>query len=230
MKLGIGIITVRDRLSRAAALAQQLASDGYVSEISGGPLVNLDEERRGPWWNFKTTAELLLGQGHTHLCVLEDDVRLCSNFLGELRRVLEIVPSDPLSLFTARRSIVAEADKKQTKLLKRHALDTAQGLVFPSFQFERLRNWVVMREEQDPDLLDAKRWSFHGDVRINDWSKAKRWPIVHVIPNLVDHDVTIPSSLGHAGATRYGARVSPRFYDHSLESSESPWEVWGVPR
>lgn len=222
MKVGIGIITVETRVARAAALAQQLVEKGYSDPF--GPVVNIDHEWHGPWWNFRFTCEVLFAGGFTYACVLEDDVTLCSAFLTELERVVEAVPSDPLSLFTARASIMREADKKGTKLLKRYDLDTAQGLVFPWFQFRRLCNWVDAHEAVYPD------WRFHGDMRIAAWSKAKRWPIVHVVPNLVDHDVSLPSTLGHSGRTRYGDRVSPRFYDTALDPRAGELCDWGLPK
>jgi hypothetical protein len=218
MTIGIGILTVEERVPRAAALAQELVSlHGYAPM---GPIVNVDRERRGPWWNFQFTGEMLLHEGHTHLCLLEDDVKLCRDFLQVLTDVVKAVPTDPLSLFTARHSIVKEADKKGTCLLRRFGLDTAQGLVFPGFQFQGLTVWADANEHAHPD------WQFHGDMRISAWSKARRWPIVHVIPNLVDHDVSIPSTLGHTGRTRYGDRVSPRFYDQVVTAGWS----WGQPK
>lgn len=221
MTIGIGILTVEERVPRAAALAQELVSlHGYAP---GELKVNVDRERRGPWWNFAFTGELLLQEGHTHLCLLEDDVKLCRGFLQVLADVVKVCPSDPLSLFTARASIVKEADKKGTRLLRRFGLDTAQGLVFPSFQFKMLSEWADANEHKHPE------WQFHGDMRISDWSKARRWPIVHVIPNLVDHDVSIPSTLGHAGRTRYGDRVSPRFYDQATLHAGADWG-WGWPK
>jgi len=218
MKVGIGVITVETRVARAGSLAQQLVNQGY----NYAPVVNVDREWRGPWWNFRFTCELLFGSGFTHACILEDDVTLCKAFLTELGRVVEVVPSDPLSLFTARASIVREADKKGTKLLKRYDLDTAQGLVFPVFQFQRLCNWIDQHEVTHPD------WKFHGDMRIAAWSKFKRWPIVHVVPSLVDHDVSLPSTLGHSGRTAQGWRVSPRFYD--AHNSSCSLIEWGLPR
>jgi hypothetical protein len=215
VRIGIGIITVEGRLARAGALAQQLVDAGYTET----PFVNVDHQRQGPWWNFRFTSQALFDEGYTHACVLEDDVRLCPGFLGQLPRVVSICPNDPLSLFTARSSIVKEADKRRTKLLCRFGLDTAQGLVFPKFQFEAMCRWV---DGQEPEK--GKAWSFHGDVRISEWAKARRWPVIHVVPNLVDHDVSIPSTLGHSGKTRYGERVSPRLFDGVPDFD------WGQPR
>jgi hypothetical protein len=50
-----------------------------------------------------------------------------------------------------------------------------------------------------------------------------------VIPNLVNHDVSIPSTLGHSGKTRYGDRVSPRFYD-DMPDRDTLYLDWGQPR
>lgn len=224
MKVGIGIITVETRVGRAGALANQLVEKGYGAKLGYGPVVNVDREWRGPWWNFRFTCELLFADGFTHACVLEDDVQLCSAFLTELGRVVEAVPTAPLSLFTARASIVREADKKGTKLLQRYDLDTAQGLVFPRFQFESLCRWIDAQEAEHPE------WKFHGDMRIAAWSKARRWPIVHVVPSLVDHDVSLPSTLGHSGRTKSGWRVSPRFYDHALDPRAGELCDWGRPK
>lgn len=219
MTLGLGVITVQERVARATALAQAVVDQGYGP---GSPVVSVDKEWRGPWWNFRFTAELLAGEGHTHLCVLQDDVLLCHQFWPALVRLVERCPCDPLSLFTARRSIVQEADRKRTRLLRRYGLDTAQGLVFPVFQFQALCRWVDAREG------DNAEWKFHDDVRIDAWSRDKRWPIVYAVPTLIDHDVSLPSTLGHNGRTRHGDRVSPRFI--GTADSEPAAFDWGAQR
>jgi hypothetical protein len=230
-RIGIGISTVLERFARAEALALQLSGQGY----DGGhvlkpsdPVIHVDENRNGPWWNFRRVGELLAGEGHTHVCVLQDDVILCKAFLRTLTRVVEATPVDPLSLFTARRSIVREAESKGTKLLRRYSLDTAQALVFPVFQFGALCRWVDKQERSGV----PPAWHHHDDVRIDAWARALRWPIVHVVPSLVDHDTALPSTLGHPRSGRYGARRAVWFADPQHDAAPvQPDEIeWGIPR
>lgn len=78
------ITAVRSREEYAVALCDQI----------GEPHSSImwDEERRGSQWNKNRTCESVLGQGYTHLCLLDDDAVVVSHFKDIVQMGVERFP------------------------------------------------------------------------------------------------------------------------------------------
>ena len=182
--LHIGIMTVPPRRELARRLKESILNS-FVS-------CDMDYPERGPWFNWRNTAQQAVSRGATHVLVLQDDAILCRDFSANLASVLRCVVDEPLSLYLARPRLVTLAKQLGTNLLGMYGVPSALALLFPAWLVKQAIDWIDRHE-------NTGLWSAldHDDARLNTWSSHTRRRIVHCCPSLVDHDVSVPSTLGH---------------------------------
>jgi len=200
VRIGIAIMAVPSRERAATALHEALP----------GSLVSYDCDQQGPWVGFKQ-AYAMLSEARpdtTHRLVIQDDVILCPNFVEVLERVVRVRPTSPLCLFTARQSDYDAADAKGVHLLASKHCD-GQAVLFPVYLAQRAFDWIAHRE--GTAIAERQTWRNSSDQRLDTWSRMTYTPFLYTVPTLVDHDLTLKSTLRHPSRTRFGLRNSKRF-------------------
>lgn len=178
--VGVCVMAVPERADSAQAIQEEICAQG------GECSVHYDYERQGPWWNWRRSMEFAL-YGKEYGVVLQDDVEVCTGFVGALQPLIQATYDRPVSLFTARRSYVQEAQRRRRRLLPKYEC-TAQALMMPGWLVAQAVEWIAAHE--DP------AWKNHDDTRLEAWSKAARRPFVQVFPSLANHG-KLKSTMGH---------------------------------
>lgn len=156
-----------------------------------------DHDKIGP---FKAFIETLKAypSGDEYRLHMQDDITFCDGFkdyLPEVERLMREGQYDLLSLFAPRRKHMDEQFAKGKRV----------G-TFPNFLWMQcvvMSPWLVERLLAHSHQYDDK----HDDVYVAAVLDAyKRKAYVH-LPSLVQHDVSIPSSVGHANNDKRTSRI-----------------------
>lgn len=179
-----------------------------------GPVqVFTDYERRGHRWN----ASRIWGHVTEPSIILQDDVLLHNRF-GEAVRVIaghvEAGAMDAVSLFVPPRKVMLEYWGRGCNFVESYKFLWAQGTILtPSFA---------------AGLLDFAPQvdSRHDDVIMSEYVVHSGRPVWTCLPSLVQHDLTIKSSIG-TGTSCGGIRRETVAWDDELDP-ESFREVRSV--
>lgn len=159
---------------------------------------SLKPEHASVWakrlWRCATDDE----RGATHFVFLNDDVQIPRNFLGACLAITDAVPDEVVSLHTTS----PVASWALAPWVRSYWL-TGPGYIVPRARLLDL-------------LAFAEAWAepftrMNEDNLIMQWAWSEQRPIWHTIPALVDHDTSVPSTLG---------------YDHHpLRRTHIPWHA-----
>lgn len=119
---------------------------------------------------------------------LNDDVTVCPDFPRVVAAMLEAVPDQVIALHTTAPTAPSLAMCGE-RWLRSYWL-TGPGYILPAGAAARLLKWLAAAPKQ----LVA---SVNEDNLIMHWAWSEQRPVWHCIPALVQHDVSVPSTLGY---------------------------------
>lgn len=178
----------RQRAEKTRAIIDQL-------ELTKNDL-SQDPQHKGLWWNARQAWQRA-GSKNYHL-VLQDDVILCSDFIATVDDLLDQV--QPLIIQLYHNKIKADdiCVTKNSHWIKSTMVTTAQALILRS---DLARKWVLWCERYIDQAYK------YDDGRMMIYQSFTQIPAYFTFPNIVNHDDTLPSSIGLAR----GKRVSHTF-------------------
>lgn len=177
MNFSTAIVTVPNRLVIARSLANQLK----------GELV-IDMVKNGSWWGHK---QALLKHSQPYHLVLEDDVKLCTDFIEGLDQICGLFPDHPVSLFNMGfyKDLNERAQKMEMHFVGTNGA-TGQAQLWP---VKTLNQFILWCDKNIPETI------LFEDTRLWYWLKTFNKPIFLTCPNLVQHDIHLKSELGFKG-------------------------------
>lgn len=150
-----------------------------------------------------------------YICVLQDDVLVCKDFLPTLEKLVKLVPDKPITLF-CQREMADRAREWQRSWLTMKLWFYAQGYIFP--------------KELAKDFLDfAKR---HTDDRVIDDEKIATWlwkrglRVWATMPSLVEHigwNSTTIRSRNFDSYYKMAQRVAKYFIGYEKSGLDIDW-------
>ena len=194
--IGWAVCSVPTRRERAEALA----------ETVGGVVVAHDPPQPSHrLLNLANAWEAAIAQGKEWSCVLEDDLFLCQDFpfrmemrVKEARRLGQFA----LTFYSSRKL----EDRDKEKRWRKRSLSVFMSSQCLCFHSNLARSLVVyIRQTFDPE----NPWI---DMKIKDFLKVTGTPIYECLPNLVDHDLSLGSTLGHPKTSKGVPCTSKSFH------------------
>ncbi|MCQ9385128.1 hypothetical protein [Brevibacterium moorei] len=173
------IASVPERHDNAVSLADRLAADLIV-----------DHEHRGHVWTHREAwGRHLDRETDGALVVLEDDVRLCSDFDQHIQEEIDALGRDEiLSLYMGRRS----PTRDQAQLLFRTAAYTGAPLSTPHV-FNALGLGIPFALIDDM-LEYTEPMAGPWDEIVESWVKARDLRVRYSVPSHIDH-LDLPTTL-----------------------------------
>lgn len=203
MKYSISILTIPERRNRAANL----------QKLTGGNIL-CDFEYRGSWQNHRRGLEDC--QAPYHL-ILEDDIRLCNNFLETVNRIAGLFPNNPVSFFNMRyRKNINTKTKRSGQLYFSGYGVTGQAILYPEHCALSFLKWNSANIIDDSKHIscDARRWF---------WASVSGTRIIVTQPNLVEHELPCETTIRTSRSTLGDLRRSGDFIGDS-DPLSLPWE------
>lgn len=159
-------------------------------------------EPPSPWAGYKQALSDT-PTGVTHICVLQDDVRVCRNFPLAVEKIAEANPDVPVCLFlggqprrTAKDALRAsKAGKRYVQLFFRDFVPVV-GVLWPRHKAEEFLEWS--RDARLPGQSNPRS----DDAVVGRWMLMTRQRVLATVPSLVQHPDEVPSLIGrraHAG-------------------------------
>lgn len=182
--ISAGIVCVPERIEFATQMQKELSGqlgEEYVK-------LCVDTQHRGSWYGHKMATRAIHPLA-THHLMLEDDVIFCKDFIPVLKKCIEAVPDEMLSLFATR--VHLSKSKWAIKQGYNWYLDAygASGLavVMPAHFVKDFLEWEMKCPPAMP-YEDSRYWGWCRDRSHYTWNP---------VPHLVEHGMPMNSSLGH---------------------------------
>lgn len=176
MDTEIIIITVPERAQAAIKLKKEI----------GECTILIDNEKRGIWYNAHKAWCAYTTK--SHICVLQDDVEIVSDFMRHLENVISIFPNDILDLFNFRSPMSKKAIQNNEMW---YSLNEASGqaLCLPKvFAHE----WITWCDQNTCSL----KLPNEDDVRLSMYVTKYNKKIYHPVPGLANHTNIYKSTHG----------------------------------
>ncbi len=182
-------LTVAIVVAHAAFLPERRATlQRLRNQIGPGQYVSVSETRE----HASTWSRRLYNVGAStsadFVCLLNDDVEVCPDFVRVLEAMHSVRPNDALALHTTF-PMARDLDRACQRWFRSFWI-TGPAYSFPMARLKRLQDYVAR----------APRWfteSRNEDNIAMQWLWSEQTPAWHPIPAVVKHDVTVPSSLGY---------------------------------
>lgn len=216
VSISIGIAHAGFLPERKPGLARLLEQiDNYPRPQHGGNVHvsrSLVREHASVWakrlWEWAATQEA------DAVVLLNDDVTLCPNFVQTVQAMVAAVPDQVIALHCT--APVAPSLAAAGEQWLRSYWLTGPAYILPRGAAKRLLEWVA----NAPKSLIA---SVNEDNVIMHWAWSEQRPIWHSLPALVQHDVSVPSTLGYDNHPMRQSNVawdSPHFKGESFINAE----------
>lgn len=176
-----------------------------------------------PWNGYRACLQDL-PRAVSHVCVLQDDVKLAKNFPLAVERIAEANPDEIVALFIGglpgpTRSGFHRAALKGERYcpVVRNRVVHVVALLWPRVMAEYLLAWVA----DEKNVIPGHNPPISDDAVIGWWAHRTNQPIIATIPCLVEHEDMVPSTV--STAHRFGRnrnRVAIRFI-----GDEDPLEI-----
>jgi hypothetical protein len=148
-----------------------------------------DFKKHGHWYNAKRCWKAGLEVDSTHHLLLQDDIRVCNNFIAGVLALIEAVPDQILNLFFGHRK-----DFDGTSRWGSAESVWGQAIVMPKNILSEFLEW---------EAANIKPEFIHDDSRVSLFMAATNRRAMVPFPNLVDHrDTEMKSVLGHPRGVR----------------------------
>lgn len=177
MEISYAVMTVPER---RPTLAELLGSFKKTM-----PLVSFDEKKRGPWWNARRCWLSHRG-GATHQVVLHDDALIVSDFEEQVEQIVNKWPDSPISFFVSSKGVGDISHVKAGTAVAVVGKAWGVGLCLPIRLAEEFVEWC--------DTYVKESW-IADDTRLALWIAATQRHLICPIPNLVQHNPDVSSTV-----------------------------------
>lgn len=183
MNFSSAVVSVPKRLP----YARQLAKD-----INGKVIV--DMVGNGSWWGHKMA---MLNYSKPYHLILEDDVKLCQDFIEGVDLMCGLFPDHPISLFNMLNfaALNRRAQQLDIAFLGTNGA-TGQAQLWPTHVLKEFILWCDAHVPEHVPYEDTRLWL---------WLKQTNNKIYLTCPNLVEHLCPNDSTLGFKGNKRVSA-------------------------
>ena len=137
-------------------------------------------------WALRAWRKAAAHDGPT--VILNDDVTVCPDFLAVVAALTSAVPDQVIALHTTH-PVAPSLAACGERWLRSYWL-TGPGYIFPPGAAARLLEWVARAPRQLIASVNEDNMAMH-------WAWSEQRPIWHCLPALVQHDVSVPSTLGY---------------------------------
>jgi hypothetical protein len=198
MTVAISIAHAAHRPERVETLgrmmAQLLPANPYIETHVGPP---------HEWSLHQWRGALSLAQehGHSHAMLLNDDLRLCDNFLAVVDRVIAARPAHLVNGYNCHQ-LANDAQGRGMSWLTSNDGLIGNCYIVP---VDTVRHFLGWRETA---LTDGTVEALSEDQIWNLYAMVHGCLIHHTVPALVEHDTTVPSCYGNTQCRN--ATVGPR--------------------
>ena len=164
-------------------------------------VVHLDKKRINA---YVTLIDMLIDYtNNDYRLTIQDDAILCDNFsesLPLLEKYMRKHNTDVLSLYVPNHKVLTQKYK-----------EGFSGVTKPAKTFFPCVCYILSPKIQKELLLystaGSPKETKHDDDFIVEYCVKEKIPIFTIIPSMVQHDIGIPSSLGHANTDRRTSRI-----------------------
>lgn len=199
MKITVGIACVPKRFEMAQQVKESLHEWLPLESVT----VFVDKDLRGSWHGHKGAWLACHADSDFHLS-LEDDVKVCKNFIPALEKVLTAVPDQVISLYATRTNY-----KKSEWAMKRNYSwycdaygASGQAVVMPTRLIIEFLKWELKCPPAMP-YEDSRLWGWMYETGRYTWN---------TVPQFIEHLAPTDSSLG--GFFNNEAKVAGCFADN----------------
>lgn len=213
----IAVMAHHTRRDRAAALQAKLSGRG----ASVGLVI--DEVSAGCWACSKRAWELAPESGH-HM-VVADDAIPCVDFVEAASELRLLWPDRPMSFFIMRKGTKDIAEKAGSRWVVLADFICPVAISIPVGMVRDMLTWVGEREGPEFEKRRKRPWFKNDDYRMGDYFAAKAIPVMLTMPNLVDHDLSVRSVMGHAATLFGNPRCSPLFVGADKRALDLDWSL-----
>ncbi len=154
-------------------------------------------------WAVRAWRRAAAHEGPT--VILNDDVTVCPDFPAVVEAMCSAVPNEVIALHTTH-PIAPSLAMCGERWLRSYWL-TGPGYILPAGAAQRLLAWVARAPRQLIASINEDNMAMH-------WAWSEQRPIWHCIPALVQHDVSVPSTLGYD--------------EHPGRQTNVPWDAPGM--
>jgi hypothetical protein len=210
------VVRVQHHPAREALLPALLA------ELPGAEVVvdPKPDRERNPWRTYRACLERSVPDRTSHLLIVQDDVRLCRNFLPAVEM---LAGAEPLALFLGgapQHSARLALAKPRYSVVPLHfaSFVPVVALLWPRAHVESVLRWLETAKL--PGGAGAKS----DDAIIGRWSRKTRTQVYATTPSLVEHPDESASLIGKkAGAGRIVWRVAHHWIGPEADPLEQEW-------
>lgn len=152
-----------------------------------------------PWQGYRKALSGL-PDADSHVCVLQDDVRVCQNFPQVIERIAAANPDVPVGLFLSRlpirvSSLALKAAKRRECYVNAHFRTNefcpVVGVLWPIHKAREFMNWA----DENP-----RRLGHHAprsdDGVLGRWCAITKQTVRFTVPSLVQHPDEVKSTIG----------------------------------
>ena len=155
MKLAVRIQSGGNRDRWVKAMFHMLGNDRRIESVAS--------ETPGLWESAKATLSSY-HEGDTHMLVMQDDILPCADLIKTADALIEILPSNPITLFSNKETILrARQEHKNYVTLRRWLM--AQAYIVPIPTIEDFLSWAERHIKPNINY-DDNRWAmylfYHG--------------------------------------------------------------------
>lgn len=203
-QISIAIINVLERIEWAKSL---------VSSLNYPVRVMTDFNHNGMWWNAKRSWQVY-DTNATHHLVLQDDVKVCRNFIRYLYQIVEVKPTQCLTFYQGlwATSFCRKALLQNKHLIQLTRIGTAQAVLLPVNLIDSFLQF---------DLTHCHQIGKSDDTRLGWWEDAFGVETWLSVPELVSHIGKNQSVLGH-----HVNNIPDKYFKDNLLSMDDPdWSL-----
>ena len=181
-----------ERRKWAQEMIEHLRSENRSENPSIPLAVIRDTRREGCWPTYRRTLEAA-GQASHHL-VLQDDLKLCKDFIRSVKEVIRARPENVIALYTNTRSVFTARDRGESWVERSGAAGPA--VIWPTDLIAEFLQW------QDRHIDRNFPWD---DVRVSMWLIKTSKRAFATVPSLTQHLGCGFSTLGLNGPFKVAA-------------------------
>ena len=201
------VVTLMPTRPDRVACVERMLGKMNLSELVSYKVIHA--EGKHPWHTGKRAWEWLATQNSTHSLVIQDDVKICEDYLETLKKVIAYRPDDLIGGMMFKRKNLTPKLMGGVQWVK---ADTpcGQAIVIPTNQIQTFLDWIEAH---------CPQWT-HSDSVFGMWlgwgCTPKRFAWTPT-PTLVDHDSSFESTMPRNGKGKFrGTLHSPRFLGENV--------------
>jgi len=194
VKLAIAVMAHPSRMPMVAVLLDSLGRDDVT--------VIVDSEEAGPWPTAQRCWKSCPDDA-THMLILQDDVKVCRDFVAGAETVLSLRPQSPVA-FYANHKVVERARQQGipwAKIPRSHGLGGVWGQAqcLPSSYIGPFLRWWDNKPEGEFEDFDNPK---HDDWILGQFLKKNKKDVWATAPSLVQHMCPSDSLIGYSNKNK----------------------------